>query len=145
MKNLTFVVVFLSALLSFTSLLIYWLVFDAAAPFEAKTVDVRDIRGHPRVGFQPGEIMVVQRENCASKAVMLFMSRSFRNIATGVDYVREDNDFMMPAGCQKTAREMIIPNVPPGRYLYVVNARYANNPLVVGVVQLPAPEITVIQ
>ena len=126
-------------------LAVYLPFIDTKPPYVAKSVKVMDVHGNDATHFKPGDIMLVKRENCGNREVLLYFSRKLVRVEDNFTYVLLDGgSYLVELGCRVTINNPQIPVfVEPGRYRYSVSARFSNNPFQSGTITLVPFEIDI--
>lgn len=131
-------IAFLSALVIF-----YWVAVDTKPPFVSNYVKTYNSKGEETKTFRRGERIYIERENCARKPAVLFISREIVSVDGFRRYALAANQYVLEAGCVVTTfGAEVPPSVPPGEYKYRVFMLYSNNPLQSGIVALPVFRFT---
>ncbi len=119
--------------------------FDSAAPITSVSVFLANKDGLPTTEFHRGDVMLITRENCASKRTAVDISRELVRDEFKDSYVMPSSPFVFEIGCETNTNGVVIPAyVLPGRYHYRVTVAYQNNALTHGQVVLKMPELTVL-
>lgn len=124
---------------------VYWYFFDTDPPATFSEATVYDNKGSPTSTFKRGETMVVSRERCVYDSGLVLFNRILWNKSRRQMYFLPASHIMLRReGCSRAYNDVTIPPfAEPGVYEYIVTVRYQNNPLVEGLITLPAPEVTV--
>lgn len=130
------------------ALMAYWLYWDDKPPFRNDIVYTMDEQGRETTVFRAGQVMLVYRDLCFDRDLLVTFGRSLRRLEPPpqLNISINSTQGQVVAGCRNNANVIQIPmNTPPGHYQFEAVVRWSNNPLREDAVMLPAPKIEIIR